>query len=141
MRTSPRRPLTAFQQLWALRGRWGGATGSIGRNRFQWEGSFRPTPLSRDYRLRVSYRDSSVPDVWVLDPDLTVLAEGRRLQHVYEQRPPRLCLHIPKAGEWTSHLLIADTIVPWAVLWLFYFEDWLVTDIWAGGGVHPDQQG
>jgi hypothetical protein len=33
---------------------------------------------------------------------------------------------------------ISDTIVPWAVLWLYYFEDWLATDEWKGGGKHPD---
>jgi hypothetical protein len=29
------------------------------------------------------------------------------------------------------------TIVPWAMLWLFYFEEWLSSSDWKGGGVHP----
>ncbi|MEZ5659385.1 MAG: hypothetical protein R3E83_12920 [Burkholderiaceae bacterium] len=33
---------------------------------------------------------------------------------------------------------IADTIVPWTYEWLFYFEEWLVSDEWKGGGRHPE---
>lgn len=39
--------------------------------------------------------------------------------------------------EWTSEMPLAETIIPWASLWLFYFEDWLVTNGWKGGGEHP----
>lgn len=34
-------------------------------------------------------------------------------------------------------MLISETIVPWASEWLFYFELWLVTKEWMGGGEHP----
>ena len=27
--------------------------------------------------------------------------------------------------------------MPWAALWLFYFEEWLGSDDWKGGGEHP----
>ena len=27
-----------------------------------------------------------------------------------------------------------QTVVPWTSLWLFYFEDWLSSDEWKGGG-------
>jgi len=23
-------------------------------------------------------------------------------------------------------------------MWLAFFEDWLVTDVWSGGGIHPN---
>lgn len=29
-----------------------------------------------------------------------------------------------------------ETVVPWAALWLYYFEEWLVSDDWKGGGKH-----
>jgi len=35
---------------------------------------------------------------------------------------------------------IDQTIVPWAVLWLFYYEEWLVSDRWKGGGEHPPER-
>jgi hypothetical protein len=31
-----------------------------------------------------------------------------------------------------------QTVVPWASLWLFYFEEWLASDVWKGGGIHPE---
>ena len=31
-----------------------------------------------------------------------------------------------------------QTIVPWAILWLFYFEEWLISNEWKGGGLHPE---
>jgi hypothetical protein len=34
---------------------------------------------------------------------------------------------------------IDQTIVPWAALWLFYFEEWLSSDQWKGGGEHPGE--
>lgn len=36
---------------------------------------------------------------------------------------------------------IDQTIVPWAVLWFFYFEEWLLSDDWKGGGMHPTTSG
>lgn len=105
--------------------------------RLTWDFEAQPTPISRPYHLRVHYRQGGTPDVLALAPDLCSLAGGRDLPHVYEQRPTRLCLYLPGAGEWTSRKRIVDTIVPWAVLWCFYFEDWLVTGEWSGGGEHP----
>ncbi len=32
---------------------------------------------------------------------------------------------------------ISETIVPWVNLWLFFFEEWLISNDWKGGGVHP----
>jgi hypothetical protein len=31
---------------------------------------------------------------------------------------------------------IALTIIPWLLEWLVYYEAWLVTGEWLGGGVH-----
>jgi hypothetical protein len=44
---------------------------------------------------------------------------------------------LPRADEWRNWMRIDQTIVPWTALWLFYFEDWLVSDLWKGGGEHP----
>jgi len=30
-----------------------------------------------------------------------------------------------------------QTVVPWTALWLLYFEEWLFSGEWAGGGLHP----
>jgi len=31
------------------------------------------------------------------------------------------------------------TIIPWTHLWLIYFEEWIVSDGWKGGGKHPGE--
>ena len=78
--------------------------------------------------------------MFIDDPDLLELARGRRLPHVYDQNPPRLCLYLPNTGEWTSAMRLDQTIVPWSILWLFYFEEWLVSNEWKGAGVHPGDE-
>jgi hypothetical protein len=40
-------------------------------------------------------------------------------------------------AEWEPTLLLSRTVVPWAVLWFYYFEIWLVTGEWPGNGAHP----
>jgi hypothetical protein len=78
--------------------------------------------------------------VIVEGPNLRALAEGRRLPHVYAQDPARLCLYLPGTGEWRPELRLDETMLPWSVMWFFYFEDWLETDDWKGGGKHPDDE-
>jgi hypothetical protein len=78
------------------------------------------------------------PEVFVETPDLPALAKSRKLPHVYQQDPPRLCLFLPGTSEFQPWMRIDQTIVPWASLWLFYFEEWLASDEWKGGGVHPN---
>jgi len=132
------RPLTAAQQFVNLRGNpISSGTGVLQAGRLVWRYCASPTPLSRTYQLRIDYRQDDVPQVFVEDPDLVSLAEGRRLPHVYEQRPTRLCLYLPRAREWSGWMRIDQTIVPWSALWLFYFEEWLDSDEWKGGGEHP----
>lgn len=112
--------------------------GALKMGRLVWEFSARPSPLSREYRLRIDYNQGGVPKVFVLAPDLIALAGEKDLPHVYQLKPTQLCLFLPGAGEWSSDKWIFKTIVPWAILWLFYFEDWLITGEWQGGGKHPE---
>lgn len=138
MRYDRPRPLTAAQQFVNLRSNpICAGTGVLHLGRLVWRYRAFPTALSRTYQLRIDYRQGRVPHVFVEDPDLVRLAEGRHLPHVYEQRPTRLCLYLPRAREWSGWMRIDQTTVPWAVLWLFYFEEWLESDKWKGGGEHP----
>lgn len=137
----PRRnsPITVAKQYFALStssiclGK-----GTLGRENLTWKFSVRPSPLSREYRLRITFKRGGVPKVFVEDPDLTLLAKGEVIPHVYMQKPTQLCLYLPGTGEWSSKQWIYKTIVPWSVLWLYYFEDWLATGDWKGDGKHPE---
>jgi hypothetical protein len=139
MRFSQPRPLTVAQQFVNLRSNpvCAGA-GTLHAGHLVWGYSTSPTPMSRDYQIRIDYRLDGVPRVFVDGPDLSILADDHRLPHVYEQKPPRLCLYLPGTGEWARWMRIDQTIVPWAALWLFYFEDWLISRDWKGGGMHPE---
>ena len=99
-----------------------------------------PSVFGRLYKCRLRIRpDSQTPDMLVLAPDLVLLSGGDRPPHIYPHRGPgtKLCLWWPKRREWIPQLKLAETYLPWTAEWLWYFEDWLTTRVWAGGGEHP----
>lgn len=116
-----------------------GALGQLRAGLLTFEYTAQPTPISREYSLRLTYGRGHRPEVWVLAPNIPVLAAGHgRVPHLYEHtHPVRLCLYLPRAREWGSEMSLAQTIVPWSIDWLFYFEIWLATGEWNGGGEHP----
>ena len=133
-----RKPLTAAQQFVNLRGNpISRGAGVLRPGQFTWRYSATPSPLSRDYDIRIEFKQDDRPEVFVDAPDLHELSKGRRVPHLYQQKPPRICLYLPKTREWQPSMRIDQTIVPWATLWLFYFEEWLASDDWKGGGLHP----
>lgn len=104
--------------------------------RLIWQFDAQPIPVSRRYRLKLNYALPGPPQIFVIDPNLRTLAAGRTIPHLYDQARARLCVYLPKTGEWHDRRLLSETLVPWSVLWLLYFEEWLVSDEWQGGGVH-----
>lgn len=129
--------LTLAQQYMFLKGSDLGGAGSLRVTGLTWEYAERSTPLSREYTVRIEYERGDVPKVFVKEPDITVLAAGREIPHVYKN-PLRLCLYLPGSGEWDGTMRIDKTFVPWTSVWLYYFEEWLYSNEWKGGGVHPD---
>jgi hypothetical protein len=83
-----------------------------------WYGTLRPTPESPEYRLKLEYRSGKSPKVWILSPEVRPDAP-----HRYRDRS--LCLYYPRYGEWHPGMFLAETIVPWAAEWLFFYEVWL----------------
>lgn len=98
-----------------------------------------PSPLARLYRCLLLMRPIGLPEVFVTSPNLNDLAPGRQLPHVYshDERGTQLCLWLPRAREWVPQMKMAETFLPWTAEWLDYFEEWLITDEWTGGGEHP----
>jgi hypothetical protein len=105
-----------------------------GRNNLIWRGTVQPTLLSIAYEIEISYQYLYQPKTRVLRPILET-RNGQIIPHMYGQK--YLCLYRPEYREWSSSMCIADVIVPWASLWLFYYEAWLATGEWKGGGEHP----
>jgi hypothetical protein len=130
--------LTAVQQLVNLKvNPISKGAGWVRLGKLTWQFTAQPDPLSRAYSVLIEYQQGKVPQVYILDPDLGALADGQKLPHVYQQSPPQLCLYLPGTGEWSPSKRISDTIVPWTFLWLWYFEEWLASSVWKGGGLHP----
>lgn len=117
-----------------------------------WEGPL--TPISKTYTIRITYLAYNVFDsfvlgnpiesVVVLDPPIgrDPRGTGERAQHVYywDRHPdfPRLCLHDPVAADWNWNMPIAETLIPFAIDWLLWHEDWVATGLWRGKGRHPE---
>lgn len=101
--------------------------------------SISPTSFSRLYRCMLVVTRNRWPRMVVLDPDLDALANGRSLPHIYRQGGPGtiLCLWLPRKSEWQPQMQFLDTYLAWTAEWLNYFEEWLATGQWAGGGEHP----
>jgi len=110
--------------------------GKLMCNKLTWSFQLQPTPLSRQYSLVLEYLRDQTPSIFIVEPDLNILANGRDIPHMYDQQRGKLCLYLP--GAWDSRLLIAKTIIPWASLWLYFYEEWLFTNEWKGGGKHPN---
>lgn len=125
---------TAAQQFSMLRSKWGGK-GHITPSGFSWSRDFQPTPVSNTYTLKITYQMGFYPKSFIVSPKPLLLAAGAQcLPHTYDTKKQRLCLFKPDFYEWTSSQSIADSIVHWAVLWMFYYESWQHTGIWLGGG-------
>lgn len=111
-----------------------------------WEGELRP--VSETYRVRVvdqrGFDDGRIicaarwPSVRVISPALSRRSEApdQSVPHLYgahdNARGAELCLFYPTDREWREHMLMAESIVPWTVEWLFYYEMWHVTGEWGG---------
>lgn len=129
--------LTAIQQWLNIRSIHADAVGGAHRGLLDCKLWLQPTSMSRAYLAHVMQREFNAPKVWIEQPSLTTLAEGRRIPHLYDHVLHQLCLYHPKKQEWAPRMPISKTVIPWTSLWLFYFEDWLVSGEWHGGGEHP----
>lgn len=100
----------------------------------RWVGTVSPRSHSLKYKVQLAYALSARrPVVRILEPDLRVISEGKRVPHLFDQEKQTLCLHYH--GVWKPNTLLAETIIPWAVMWTEYFEWWLATGKWHGDEV------
>ncbi|MPZ50968.1 MAG: hypothetical protein GEU75_16990 [Dehalococcoidia bacterium] len=97
-------------------------------------GRVQPLDITDEYLLELRYQIGERPHVFVIEPAIR-RRDGERADHMYGDTEP--CVYLPKNGEWSPDKLLAETLVPWTMLWLVFYEAWLVTGVWDGGGVHP----
>ena len=129
--------ITPIQQLVFLKREFPASYGSVKRGDMIWFGEFTPSALSNTYKLKITYKLGLAPRAYIVSPKPLQLAEGaKRLPHTYSHSNGKqlLCLYLPRTGEWRSSMFIARTIVHWAVQWMYYYEIWVATGKWMGGG-------
>ena len=103
------------------------------RSRLECIGVLQPTPTSDAYTVRLEYEPPARPSVRVLRPGLQLAKGKTKLPHVFPEN--NLCLHLNT--DWRPDQKISEFIVPWISLWLYFYEVWLVTGEWFGGGHEP----
>ncbi|RQO36446.1 hypothetical protein DBR37_09050 [Herminiimonas sp. KBW02] len=102
-----------------------------------------PSDYSRLYQCTLHIKmGDPFPWVVVRSPDLHALTIDKIIPHIYpyEGKGTKLCLWWPSGHEWNQQMKLRETYIAWTVEWLSYFEDWLATGIWEGGGKHPDDK-
>jgi hypothetical protein len=120
------------QQVIRMQKEWPNFRPAVKSGVVSWVGQLTPTDMSDTYTVRITYHTPRRPVVEVIAPVLRALP-GKPIPHRFPDGD--LCLHLNE--EWTANLSIAHTIIAWAALWLFFYEAWLVTGEWEGGGHEP----
>jgi len=103
----------------------------------EWNGDLQPTPESPQYPVRIVHLPGRQPKVLVPGHEL-----DSECRHLY--RDSSLCLSWPKQWWWTAGQSLAETLVPWAAFWLYYYELWEETRKWCGPssphGLRPEDR-
>ena len=89
-----------------------------------------PSELSQAYTVRMVLSKNNNPKIYVLHPKIKT-RKKKRPPHIYDFDEGRICLFLPR--EINSYSCY-DKIVPWIAEWLLFYEIWLVTGNWNGGG-------
>lgn len=127
------RPLTPAQQAYFLKLAFPGFHIITARHGLVCLGTLQPSPSSDRYTIELDYTAPIRPSVRVVRPKLRLAAGHAKLPHVFREND--LCLYL--TGEWRPDLKISEYILPWISFWLFFYEVWLLTGEWLGGGHEP----
>jgi hypothetical protein len=98
-------------------------------------GVLQPTSRSGTYQFTLKYNLADQPKTKIVSPILLKNAKGEEPPHLYPGE--NLCLYHPQYREFNRTDFLSETIIPWTSLWLYYYEVWLLTSEWLGGGEHP----
>ena len=115
----PKRNIRLFDQMMTLRAAYPSASCELRNGTLFWFGKVKPTSLSREYNVALTYSNSQVPKVWVIGEELQKI-DDPNFPHKYEIDPQnnmvRICLY--RYREFTKDKFLANTIIPWTVEWL-----------------------
>lgn len=128
-----KKPLNLAIQALGLRNAFPNAEIRYTQNELVWESTLVPTPLSDSYLIRLVYIRNEEPNIYVIDPKLPLAEGAKKLPHTYKEQ--HLCLYYRRAREWRDDMYLYQTVIPWTSEWLQFYEIWLGTGKWNGGGI------
>lgn len=123
------RSLSVAHQALGLRQLFPNLPAKVRAGRLEWTGILTPTPMSRDYTVKLTYSQITRPRVVIIDPKLHCVTDGA-IPHLY--RDGSICLN--DTHQWDPSMLLVDTIIPWTSEWLYFYELWVATGTWFGDG-------
>ncbi len=132
------KPYTLAHQRVDLNSRFPGGETQIKRGQLFWKAKIKPTPLSREYNIELYYRIKKLPRIFIVGDGLSKLDDPNFPHHYLIDRYNKrveICLF---RYDFSSDMLLSKTVVPWAIEWLYYYEIWIYTGVWKGGGEHPN---
>ena len=113
--------------------------GECKSNYFYWEFNAKPSTFSKIYRVLLIWDFKLLsPKVFILNDELHQISKSRNIPHLYDRDKIQLCLHYPSFKEFRADMPLCLSLIPWTYLWLSYYEEWLFSDEWKGGGKHPE---
>ena len=130
----PSSKISLVHQLSDVRNEYSSFSGRITLSGLKLLGAIQPTPISREYEVQIDVPKTGQPRIEVVSPELQT-RDGENIPHRYPDGS--LCLYYPPSREWRRELFLSETLIPWAAEWLYFYEVWLVTGTWQGGGIHP----
>lgn len=94
------------------------------------------------YKIRLDYCVGQTPRIYLVTPEIDMSASleihtfGKKYHGSYKRELPQLCLTYHKYDKWDSSVLLTQSFIPWSIEWTEFYELWLMTGKWYGGGVH-----
>lgn len=138
------KPKNLAEQLIRLKRKYKPLNYTIENNCLFWQQKVKPTELSKEYTITLVY-DGKFPKVYLLNQGI-MKKKDEKIKHCLHSKYiddnneyVEICLFYPEYKEWTRDMFIADTIIPWAIEWLYYFELWRLTGQWLGGGIEHEK--
>lgn len=110
------------------------------KNSFSIVLKLQPSVFSKCYDVRITFNNTKRIAIYVINQKLEVAHNREKLPHVYSHKDQKLCLYQFDENKWEPSQSIASTIVPWTSEWLYYYEFWLSSGEWYGGGHNEYEQ-
>lgn len=139
-----KKPKNVAIQLLNLKSKYDCLDCKLGMGNLIWKQRVRPSKLSRTYDITVKY-NGITPEVYLYNQGI-MTKKDEYIPHCYRRHYNnkadeyvKVCLYYPKYQEWSRDMFLADTIIPWTIDWLYFYELWRITGKWLGGGIEHEK--